>query len=438
MQTSQAYLRDLASAYHPRDFAVRCWDGSAWEADPGQPTNFTLVLQHPGALRKMFGLPDGAAFAEAYAYDDFDIEGAIYALFRLVAHLIAQKRTVWNQVRRAMMLLRLPKQGRPRDHGQQPVQLNGPKHSLERDRQAVGYHYDLSNDFVGLWLDSRMLYTCVYFLTPDDDLETAQEREMDYVCRKLRLRPGERLLDIGCGWGALVEHAAKHYGVEALGITLSRKQVELANERIAEAGMADRCRVEYRDYREMNGTETYDKLSCIGMLEHLGESMMPTFFEGAWRLLRPGGVLLNHGLTLRGNTDYPRWTTFARRYVFPDGELRPISTTLRAAENVRFEVGDVESLRDHYVLTLGHWVSRLEAHREEVVQATSDVTYRIFRLYLAGERQGMKNGVYNIHQSLLSKPKDGEAGLPQTRSDWYEGVAEPPSRRGVAGRSLVS
>jgi cyclopropane-fatty-acyl-phospholipid synthase len=420
VQTSQKFLQSLAAGYHPRDFAVRFWDGSTWEPEAGQSAQFSIVLQHPGALRKMFWPPDGTAFAEAYAYDDFDIEGDIYAFFRFIAYLIAQKRTLWEKLRRGMALLSLPSQGRPRDHGHQPIQLKGAKHSLERDRQVIGYHYDLSNDFFSLWLDKDLLYTCAYFLNPDEELETAQTRKMDYICRKLRLRPGERLLDIGCGWGAFIQHAAQHYGVEAIGVTLSQRQVELANERIRKAGLADRCRVEYRDYREINDPKGFDKIACIGMLEHLGESMMPIFFQGAWNLLRPGGVFLNHGLTLRGNTPYPRWTTFARKYVFPDGELRPVNVTLRSAEDVGFEVRDVESLRDHYAITLGHWVSRLEARREEVVKATSDVTYRIFRLYLAGARQGMKNGVYNIHQSLLAKPREGEAGLPLTRADWYQ------------------
>ena len=287
VRASRAFLERLMGDYHPRNFAVRFWDGATWEAEPGQETRFTLVLQHPGALRQMFWPPDGVAFAEAYVYNDFDVEGDIYAFFRFVQHLIRRKWTVWGRLRQGMQLFSLPSVRRPRSGGHAPVQLKGRKHSLERDRQVIGYHYDLSNDFFGLWLDRNLLYTCAYFATPDDDLETAQDRKMDYVCRKLRLKAGERLLDIGCGWGALIQHAAQHYGVEALGVTLSRRQVELANERIRKAGLEGRCRVEYRDYREMEGAETYDKIACVGMLEHLGQSMMPIFFQGAWRLCAP-------------------------------------------------------------------------------------------------------------------------------------------------------
>jgi cyclopropane-fatty-acyl-phospholipid synthase len=174
--------------------------------------------------------------------------------------------------------------------------MQGLRHSRSRDRQAVTYHYDLSNDFYSLWLDDRMVYSCAYFASPDEDLETAQERKLDYVCGKLRLRGGERLLDIGCGWGGLVLHAATRWRAEALGITLSRPQAELANERIRAAGAADRCRVEVRDYRDVEGPETFDKLVSVGMFEHVGESRLAEYFGRAFRLLRPAGVFLNHGI----------------------------------------------------------------------------------------------------------------------------------------------
>lgn len=435
-QTSRAFLEGLSVGYGPRDFAVRFWDGSTWEPEAGHEPGFTLVLRHPGALRAMFWPPNGVAFAEAYVYDDFDIEGDIFAFFRFVQHLLAQEPTVWQRLRQATQLLRLPKPARNHEGGPAPARMRGRKHSVERDRQAIAYHYDLSNEFFGLWLDRRMVYTCAYFGSPEQDLETAQERKLDLICRKLRLRPGERLLDIGCGWGALVMHAAQHYGVQALGITVSRCQVDLANERIRQAGLQDRCRVEFRDYREIDEPEAFDKMACVGMVEHLGESMMPILFGCAYRLLKPGGVFVNHGLTLPANKRYPRWTKFSRRYVFPDGELRPVASTILAAETAGFEIRDVEGLRDHYIITLTHWLRRLEAAQAKACSATSDQTYRIFRLYLAGAREGMRRGVYNVHQSLLAKPIDGRSGLPLTRDDWYQEPAgpstngqEPASRR---------
>jgi len=418
VQASLAVLQRLVGGYRPRDFAVRFWDGSSWDPDPGQPARFTLVLQHPGALRKMFWPPNDLSLAEAYVYDDFDIEGDILAFFSLIKYLIAQERGWLEKLRLGLRLYGLPSEGRPRT-GYQAANLSGARRSRARDRQAISYHYDLSNEFFALWLDANMLYSCAYFASPGDDLDTAQTRKIDYICRKLRLRPGERLLDIGCGWGGLVIHAARHYGVQAVGVTLSRRQVELANDRIRQADLQDRCRVEWRDYRDLDEPEAYDKLACVGMVEHLGEAMLPTFFGTAWRLLRPGGVFLNHGITLRASTGYPRWTKFARRYVFPDGEVRPVGSTVRAAEAVGFEVRDVESLREHYALTLQQWINRLEARHEEVSRATSEATYRVFRLYMAGAKFGYLAGAYNLHQTLLAKPDQGVTGLPLTRADWY-------------------
>jgi len=231
VQTSLSFLHDLLGHYHPRNFAVRLWDGTVWDAESGQPAYFTLVLKHPGALRKMFLPPNGLTLGEAYLYEDFDIEGELEAVFGLADSLIDMHWSETEQLRYGQALLSLPEGGNPRT-GHQGVQVSGQLHSQERDQQAVTYHYNVSNDFYALWLDRRMVYTCAYFATPDEDLDTAQERKLDYICRKLRLRQGERFLDIGCGWGGLVMHAAQHYGVEALGVTLSQPQAEFASERI--------------------------------------------------------------------------------------------------------------------------------------------------------------------------------------------------------------
>ena len=195
-----------------------------------------------------------------------------------------------------------------------------------------------------------MIYTCAYFADASDDIDRAQERKLDYICRKLRLLPGDRLLDIGCGWGGLAMYAAQQYGVHALGITVSQQQVDLAQERIRQAGLQDRCRVEFQDYREVSGT--FDKLVSIGMFEQIGGEMLPIYFQKAYSLLRPGGVFLNHGISVSGWEGKPRAEAFSQRYVFPDGELKPIHVTLQAAEKARLEVRDVESLREHYTLTL--------------------------------------------------------------------------------------
>jgi cyclopropane-fatty-acyl-phospholipid synthase len=290
---------------------------------------------------------------------------------------------------------------------------------MERDRQAVTYHYDVSNDFYTLWLDRHMVYSCAYFASADEELDTAQARKLDYLCCKLRLHPGARLLDIGCGWGGLVIHAARRYGVEALGITLSQPQADLASERIREAGLAGHCRVEVRDYRQLDQADGFDKLVSVGMFEHVGEALLPTYFRQAWRLLRPGGVFLNHGIARQATDPAVTSPTFTNRYVFPDGELAPIHVTLRHAEEAGFEVRDVESLREHYALTLRHWVRRLEAAHEQALLFVDEPTYRVWRLFMSGSAHGFQVGRLNLYQTLLVKPDRGQSSLPLTRSDWY-------------------
>jgi cyclopropane-fatty-acyl-phospholipid synthase len=415
---SLAFLEDLLADYGPRDFAVRAWDGTVRGPDEGRPARFTLVLRHPGAVRSMFWPRNKNALGEAYVYDDIDIEGDIHAFLAFLAYLRTRRPGLLRRLLWLRRLLALPGSRRPRA-GRQAARLTGTVHSVERDRQAVSYHYDVSNDFYRLWLDSRMVYTCAYFASPDEDLEPAQERKLDYVCRKLRLRPGERLLDVGCGWGGLVMHAARHYGARAVGITLSRNQVELAQERIAAAGLEDRCRVEYQDYREVSGPGSFDKLASIGMFEQIGGEMLPTYFRQAHTLLRPGGVFLNHGIALSGWLRRPLAQPFSQRYVFPDGELTPLHVTLKAAEKVGLEVRDVESLREHYVLTLRHWVRRLEENAAEARRLTDETTYRIWRLYMAGAADGFADCRGNLYQTLLVKPDRGASGLPLTRADWY-------------------
>jgi cyclopropane-fatty-acyl-phospholipid synthase len=265
-----------------------------------------------------------------------------------------------------------------------------------------------------------MVYSCAYFQSEDEDLDPAQERKLDYLCRKLRLKAGQKLLDLGCGWGGLVMHAARAYGVDATGITLSQPQADLANERIHAEGLDDRCRVLVRDYRQMQEHEAYDALVSVGMFEHVGAVKLPRYFAQAWALLKPGGAFMNHGIAMRGSDKPVKGKSFSNTYVFPDGELVPIHTTLRAAEKAGFEVRDVESLREHYALTLRHWVRRLEAHHEQALQYVSEPTYRVWRLFMSGSAYGFTTGRLNLYQTLLVKPdKGGASRLPLTRSDWY-------------------
>jgi len=409
------FLDALLKDYLGHDFQVRLWDGTTWGAEI-QP-RFTLVLKHPGALRAMFSSPNELTLGEAYIHDEFDIEGEIAAAFDLADYLLIQKR-VGESFDLNERLAKLPKSDGPRA-GLHIVELDGKVHSKNRDRQAISYHYDLPVEFYALWLDSRLVYSCAYFKKGDEDVDSAQVHKLDYICRKLRLRPGERLLDIGCGWGALIMHAAAQHGVECVGITLSVPQAQVARERLRAAGLSDRCRVEVADYRDIDHDHQYDKIVSVGMFEHVGEVLLPEYFERAWNLLRPGGIFLNHGIA-HSATYRRRGPSFVDRYVFPDGDLVPISTSLRAAELSGFEVRDVESLREHYALTLHHWVRRLESHADEARGITSDHTYRIWRLYMAGSAHGFRSGRLNVYQTLLAKPVNGQSGLPLTRSDWYQ------------------
>src|SRR5215211_3319855 len=399
-----------------RDFSVRLWDGSERSADPGVRARFTLVLTHPGSLKAMFVPPTELALGEAYVHGDFEIEGDVEAAFSLFDALRERERGLSERLGLALRLLAGPVNGRER--ADVVARPRGGRHTPERDREAVTYHYDRPPEFFASFLDRRLVYSCAYFAGEEEGLDAAQERKLDYVCRKLRLRPGERLLDIGCGFGALAIHAATRYGAEVDAITLSRVQAEVARARAREAGVADRCRIEVCDYRQLDGRERYDKMVSVGMFEHVGEALLESYFAIADRLLRPRGVFLNHGIARPRRV--VRTSPFVERYVFPDGELVPLSATLQAAERVGFEVRDVESLREHYALTLRRWVARLEANREAAIAAAGELSYRVWRLYMAGSAHAFATGSLTVFQTLLAKPARGEAGLPLTRTDWYD------------------
>jgi cyclopropane-fatty-acyl-phospholipid synthase len=264
-----------------------------------------------------------------------------------------------------------------------------------------------------------MIYSCAYFTSPDDDLQTAQQRKLDYICNKLRLQPGNHLLDIGCGWGGMAIYAAENYGVHVHGITLSRNQYELANERIRQAGLADRCHIELCDYRDIKGSEVFDKIVSIGMVEHVGEANLPEYFAHAWRLLKPQGVFLNHGIGEHSRHPVDRGRSFTTKYAFPDRELVPISTMLLHAEIAGFEVRDVENLREHYALTLNHWVDNMESRHQELRLHVDEVTRRIWLLCMAGAIHEFSIGRHLLYQTLLVKSENGNAGLPLTREGWY-------------------
>ena len=310
----------------------------------------------------------------------------------------------------------------------------GPRHTPVRDAAAVRFHYDVGNSFYQMWLDKRMVYSCAYFRSPDDTLDAAQEAKLDLICRKLRLKAGERFLDIGSGWGGLIIYAAERYGVDATGITLSENQAKLARERIEEAGLSDRCRVEIRDYRTLTADDAYDKIASVGMIEHVGLSHLQVYFESAYRALKAGGLFLNHGIvsleaarpkTVAGRIWDRFWKSgaFIDTYVFPDGRLTAVADVISAAEQSGFEVRDVESLREHYAMTLRHWVRSLEEKSHEAKALVGEHTYRVWRLYMSASANAFATAAINIIQTLLAKPDmAGRSNVPPTREDIYSGL----------------
>ncbi|MEH6388911.1 C17 cyclopropane fatty acid synthase CfaB [Pseudomonas profundi] len=297
-------------------------------------------------------------------------------------------------------------------------------HDKQLDAEAIAYHYDLSNDFYQLWLDPEMVYSCAYFRKPDDALAQAQVQKLDHLCRKLRLKPGERLLDVGCGWGGLARHAARHYGVQVHGITLSRSQLELANEKISREGLTDQIQLELLDYRDLPPDGSFDKVVSVGMFEHVGHANLPEYFRILFEQLKPGGLAMNHGITSRHVDGRPVSRgagKFIGRYVFPHGELPHLATAIANMSDQGLEVVDVESLRLHYALTLEHWSRNLEERLAEAAQLVPDKTLRIWRIYLAGCAYGFKRNWMNLHQILAVKPRaDGGHFLPLTRADLYD------------------
>jgi cyclopropane-fatty-acyl-phospholipid synthase len=378
-------------------FAVELWNGHRYA--PASRSPITLRIPGTAALKRL-AKPDLAALGEAYVEGEVDIDGPIDEALRAAETMVRR----WGKAVQG----RLPRLAR---------------HTRKRDREAIQYHYDVSNDFYGLWLDRRMVYSCAYYRSEADDLETAQLQKLDHICRKLRLQPGDRFLDIGCGWGALVLHAAQNYGVQATGITLSVNQQALAAERIRAAGLQDRCRVLLQDYRDVPGEAVFDKIASVGMFEHVGLKNLPTYFGAIHRLLAAGGVAMNHGITAV-DTDNREVGLgageFVEKYVFPHGEIPHLSLVLKEMSDARLEVMDAETLRLHYAKTLAEWSRRLEANLAAARAHAGEKRTRIWRLYLAGCAHAFERNWVTIHQVLAVKCADPARNpLPWTRDYMY-------------------
>jgi cyclopropane-fatty-acyl-phospholipid synthase len=388
--------------------AVVGYDGS--RVGPPDPPA-TVVVRSPNALRRILTAPGELGFSRAYVAGDLDIEGDVFAALTLRDRLPAVKLRP-SQMAAAARLVG-PSGLRPLPPPAEEARLRGRRHSKERDAAAVSHHYDVSNRFYELVLGPSLTYSCAVFATPATTLEDAQAAKHELVCRKLGLRPGMRLLDVGCGWGGMVLHAAEHHGVHAVGVTLSRRQADLAAKRVADAGLSGQVEIRFQDYRNVDDGP-YDAISSIGMFEHVGRAKRGVYFGNLRTLLRPEGRLLNHAIS-RPPFERSRFARngFIDRYVFPDGELMEVGDTVTAVQEAGFEARHVETLREHYALTLRRWVANLESSWDEAVAEVGPARARVWRLYMAGSALNFETNRTQIHQVLAVRSTDeGSSGMP--------------------------
>lgn len=390
---------------------VRLWDGT--ELGPAD-ASFRIVLTAPWSLRALLLPPTDLAAGEAYVFGDVELEGDIVAAMAAGERIAEAPWAPRDRLWLLGELLRLPRPPRRSRPGR--AALRGRRHSQRRDQAAIAFHYDLPDAFYQCFLDAEQVYSCGYFLDPDESVDVAQRRKLDLVCRKLRLSPGKRLLDIGCGWGTLLIHAAREYGAQGVGVTLSRTQVEAGNARIAAEGLAEQVEIRLADYRDLSGS--FDAIASVGMFEHVGVAALPTYFATAWRLLAPGGLFLNHGIVTGDAERIHRAgrRTFVATYVFPDGELVPAWRAVRELQRPGFELVDVEQLRASYALTLREWIARLEAKREAAVAAAGEHAYRTWRAYMAGSAHSFERRSLGVLQILGAKPSAAARDLPLGRA----------------------
>ncbi|MDF3293705.1 SAM-dependent methyltransferase [Streptomyces silvisoli] len=418
----------------PLPLRIRAWDGS----EAGPPDAPLLVLRHRRALRRLLWKPGELGLARAWVAGDIEVEGDLYETLERLSGLIWERDEPQGGLRPldAVRSLRDPALRRmarealllagpglpPAPPAEEAPRRGGVRHTLSRDREAIHHHYDVGNTFYERVLGPSMVYSCAYWQQPGGTLEEAQEAKLDLICRKLSLTEGQRLLDVGCGWGSMVLHAAQRYGVRAVGVTLSTEQAAYARKRVADAGLTDRVEIRVQDYRAVDDGP-YDAISSIGMAEHVGSAQYRAYASALYGLLRPGGRLLNHQIARRPleREDAYRVDEFIDRYVFPDGELSPLGSTVELLEEAGFEVRDVEALREHYGRTLRAWVANLETHWPEAVRLTSPGRARVWRLYMAASALAFEHNRIGVNQVVAVKTTtSGDASFPRTRHAWLE------------------
>ncbi|MET9869486.1 cyclopropane-fatty-acyl-phospholipid synthase family protein [Streptomyces sp. NPDC006386] len=411
----------------PLPVRIRAWDGSQ-AGPPGAPT---LVVRNRRALRRLLWKPGELGLARAWVAGDLDIEGDLYTTLDLLAGLIWERgedaRTLAQALRdpevRAAVRGLVKLAGPPLPPAPPREETRSPRrhlHTKRTDRRAISHHYDVGNDFYEIVLGPSMVYSCAYWPAPDSTLEQAQRDKLELVCRKLGLKPGQRLLDVGCGWGSMAIHAAREHGVSVVGVTLSQEQAAYARKRVADEGLTDKVEIRVQDYRDVRDGP-YDAVSSIGMAEHVGADRYLEYAADLYDLLKPGGRLLNHQIARRPQRDESTYSVdaFIDSYVFPDGELQPVGSTVTLLERAGFEVRDVESIREHYALTLRQWVARLEADWQRAVRLTSPGRARVWRLYMAASALAFEHNRIGVNQVLAVRtPESGESGMPLRARTW--------------------
>ncbi|MFI8351514.1 class I SAM-dependent methyltransferase [Streptomyces sp. NPDC085596] len=414
----------------PLPLRVRAWDGSQ-AGPPGAPV---IVVRNRRALRRMLFKPGELGMARAWVAGDLDIEGDLYTALGAVAGALWEHNdedsgrslveTVRDPAARAAVreLIRLVGPPLPPAPPREEVRRRRHLHTRRTDKRAISHHYDVGNDFYALVLGPSMVYSCAYWEAPDTgaSLESAQRDKLELVCRKLGLKPGQRLLDVGCGWGSMAVHAAREHGVNVVGITLSQEQAAFARKRVADEGLTDRVEIRVQDYRDVRDGP-YDAISSIGMAEHVGAEGYLDYARDLYGLLKPGGRLLNHQIARRPQRDETEYEVdaFIDSYVFPDGELAPVGTTVTMLERAGFEVRDVESLREHYARTLRAWVTNLEGDWERATRLAGFGRARVWRLYMAASALAFERSQIGVNQVLaLRTPESGASGLPARTRLW--------------------
>lgn len=411
----------------PLPVRIRAWDGS----QAGPPDAPVLVVRNRRALRRLLWKPGELGLARAWVSGDLGIEGDLYEALDLLAGLIWERgedeRGLFEAVRspevRAAFRGLVKLAGSPLPPAPPREEMRRPRghlHTRRTDKKAISHHYDVGNDFYELVLGPSMVYSCAYWQSPGGTLEDAQRDKLELVSRKLALTPGQRLLDVGCGWGSMAIHAAREHGVSVVGITLSQEQAAYARKRVAEEGLTDKVEIRVQDYRDVVDGP-YDAISSIGMAEHVGAERYLEYAQDLFKLLRPGGRLLNHQIARRPLRDEKAYHVdrFIDAYVFPDGELGPIGTTVAQLERAGFEVRDVEALREHYALTLREWVANLESDWPRATRLTSPGRARVWRLYMAASALAFERNRIGVNQVLAVRtPDSGASGLPLRARDW--------------------